>query len=130
MEASFEAWSIAYQLISSDDQQLQLHGAQLLSKKLNSPPRQDVNLEAYLHFIMGKKGNNQVLWLCAAKIMVHLSPDKADLPNHLSAVDTIKLIKEIPAALAHIHTQTPFDSAKMKEEYLKLSLPLLVSQMR
>jgi hypothetical protein len=39
IEDSIEAWSIAYQLLSiHNNPELTIHGAQLLSKKLNVPP--------------------------------------------------------------------------------------------
>lgn len=44
LEASVDAWNIAYDLLKSPDPELSLHGAQLLSKKLNSPPPESVNL--------------------------------------------------------------------------------------
>lgn len=77
LESSLDAWTIAYQLITHPDPSLQLHGAQLLSKKLNSPPHPDLNLEGYLQYILEKPAKTQVLWLCLAKIMLHLSSTQA-----------------------------------------------------
>lgn len=127
IEASLEAWNIACQLMSTTDTELNLHGVQLLSKKLNTPPPKEINIETYFQFLAAIEKKASLVWLCLAKTILHLSPETPLLPKNLSPNDVLKLCKEIPAALSHVRTQIPTDSTHLKNGYLNLILPILKS---
>ena len=73
LENSEESWSIAKELIISQNPNWAKHGAQLLSKKLNRPYTSEKESTLHLQkFIMGLPQLNNLLYYCLSKIHLHL----------------------------------------------------------
>jgi hypothetical protein len=90
-----------------------MHGYQLLSKKLNVPPPQNIELRPLLVFLTNQQNNPATLFHCIAKILVHLNPTEKQLqalPHHLQ----LPTLAEIPWAISHVRTLDNIDSKQIK----------------
>ncbi len=84
---------IANQLLIHSDQEIRLHGAQLLSKKLNNPPPKHIMPESILNFLYTIPDQLSVIFLCVAKLLLHINPGKACLPEGLLVAEGLKILK-------------------------------------
>ena len=57
---------------------------------------------------------NASLWLCLAKMVLHLTPNEPILPTTLSPYDHLKFIRELPGALSQIRTSVQTDPNILK----------------
>ena len=113
-------------LISSPNPEKTIHGCQLLSKKLNSPLPKEVELKAMLQFIEGVSPKPPLVWLCIAKVLVHMSPGHPVMPQHLPPADTLRILKEMPSAIAQVRVEPSKDSNSLRHAYLQAAIPLFL----
>jgi hypothetical protein len=60
-----------------------------MSKKLNVPPPEQLNLEDCLQFLLELPAKTSLVWLCIAKLLVHISPHKALMPTNLKPEEAL-----------------------------------------
>lgn len=85
IEESDEAWKVAHELINYPDPALQIHGCQLLSKKLNKPLPKAITSMDIISFLYSQQSKTKTHWLCIAKTLIHMNPslpmiDKMNMP--------------------------------------------------